>query len=619
MSDVLNKRELMARDEADRRIAADERKRVEEERKKNEPLLEETRKLNQQILKQKRADTFDSGISQRLASAVDKVGRGLDLDEEEEGAVLMATNKARNWMDETPESIEKVNRNLRLVSDKVKALQPAIMDAIKNKQPVTISRESDPDMFNALDSLKGYGGDANKGSGRSGNIAKKSIEKITITPEGNMIPTLRVEEADGTVYFAPATVGRDASPDAPVLQIPIAMFGAKLQQELKFADSLDMLMKKYGHTEVGKRMEEKRISAKQSEAFLAGETAVHEFLAANPEKTNDVNALRATYSKAARAKAGELGVTLKEEVLNSSLKNYVKGEKETTETNETLEDGTVVLKKDGVIQRTVTRPKDEKAEKAPASEAERVAEMDEEKRAKVMKAKKDLADAGRAPEKSPREELNPREKIILEKDFDAKATKYIDMLPRYSKTPGKLWGENITEGYTETQIAEAKKAALKVLRETGSLIEADAELTRLLPEEFKPTAPVEEKKKDEGAKGEPVEKGNIDYASLPAVKNADGSVSSVQSKSFKIDGKEVLIPTIDKDGKKLTDAEALALYKKTGKHLGKFNSAEEATAYAKKNHASMGNKEGMALAGKPSGRYKVNGKVVKWDGKKIIP
>lgn len=614
MSDVFNKRELMARDEADRRLATEDRERRLTEEKKNQPILDETRKLNLELLKQKRADAFDSTVSQRLASAMDKNSKGLDLDPDEESAVLMATNKANNWMDASPEEIEKTNKNLRLVSEKIKTMQPAIMEAIKNKQPVTISREADPEMFNALDSLKAYGGAANKGTGRSGNEAKKSIEKITITPEGNMIPVLRVEEADGTVYFAPATVGRDASPDAPVLQIPIAMFGAKMQQELRFAETLDTLMKKYGHTEFGKMAETKRISAKNSESFLAGETAVHEFLANSPDKGNGINMVRATYMKAARSKAKELGVTLSQAELNGAVKNYVKGQED--EETEILEDGTIVRKDKGGIKRIISKPKDEKADKQTMTEAERLAEKSPDEQKKVLDAKKKLADAGRAPdkpEKPVREDMTPREKMILESDFAKKSAAHIEMLPRYSKTPGRLWGENVTEGYTEEQISAAKRSALKILRENGSVMEAEDELKRLLPEEYKAEAPKAPQKK-----GEPVEKGNIDYSTLPAVKNPDGTVSSVQSISVNLDGKEVLLPTIDDKGKKLTVDEAVARYKKTGKHLGKFNTKEEATEYAKKNHASMGNSDAMSLAGKKPGRYRVDGKVVKWDGKKII-
>lgn len=81
-----------------------------------------------------------------------------------------------------------------------------------------------------------------------------------------------------------------------------------------------------------------------------------------------------------------------------------------------------------------------------------------------------------------------------------------------------------------------------------------------------------------------VEGGNIDLGNRPVVNNADGTISTVRSISIEEDGNEVLIPTVSDDGRILTDQQAVAQYRSTGKHLGKFDSVEHANTYAKALH-----------------------------------
>lgn len=74
---------------------------------------------------------------------------------------------------------------------------------------------------------------------------------------------------------------------------------------------------------------------------------------------------------------------------------------------------------------------------------------------------------------------------------------------------------------------------------------------------------------------------NMDLMNRPVVRNPDGSVSTVRSMSVNFGNGEVLLPTISDDGRVLTADEAIAQHRKTGMHLGVFDTPENATNYAK--------------------------------------
>ena len=85
-----------------------------------------------------------------------------------------------------------------------------------------------------------------------------------------------------------------------------------------------------------------------------------------------------------------------------------------------------------------------------------------------------------------------------------------------------------------------------------------------------------------------LQEGNIDLFNRPSIRNPDGSKSSVRSISFNDQGQEILIPTITPDGKRLQNDEAIQLYFDTGQHLGKFDTPENATTFAKKLSSDFG-------------------------------
>lgn len=81
-----------------------------------------------------------------------------------------------------------------------------------------------------------------------------------------------------------------------------------------------------------------------------------------------------------------------------------------------------------------------------------------------------------------------------------------------------------------------------------------------------------------------IEAGNIDIHNRPIVRNKDGSISTVRSMSVNFDGKEFLIPTVSDDGRIMSESEAINYFIKTRKHLGAFDTSDNATKYAESLH-----------------------------------
>jgi len=94
--------------------------------------------------------------------------------------------------------------------------------------------------------------------------------------------------------------------------------------------------------------------------------------------------------------------------------------------------------------------------------------------------------------------------------------------------------------------------------------------------------------------------GNIDLFKQSKVKSEDGLTNTILSVSFNEGGKEILVPRVSPDGRTLSDQEAFALYKRTGKHLGIFKDEDSATAYAIQLHKDF--EAGKFKQGKATGR-----------------
>lgn len=85
--------------------------------------------------------------------------------------------------------------------------------------------------------------------------------------------------------------------------------------------------------------------------------------------------------------------------------------------------------------------------------------------------------------------------------------------------------------------------------------------------------------------------GNIDLTNRPVLKNRNGSISTVDSRSYGIDGKEVLLPTIARGANgapmRMNDDQTVQRYRDTGEYLGKFDTVEESNAYAQALHKAQ--------------------------------
>jgi hypothetical protein len=90
--------------------------------------------------------------------------------------------------------------------------------------------------------------------------------------------------------------------------------------------------------------------------------------------------------------------------------------------------------------------------------------------------------------------------------------------------------------------------------------------------------------------------GNMDLSHRPQTYNPkEGGMSSVYSMTIGVEenGKEitVLIPRVMPDGKIVSPEKAIAHFKKTGKHMGKFRTRKEADRYSRDYSELLGKKK----------------------------
>lgn len=101
-----------------------------------------------------------------------------------------------------------------------------------------------------------------------------------------------------------------------------------------------------------------------------------------------------------------------------------------------------------------------------------------------------------------------------------------------------------------------------------------------------------------------LEKGNIDLTKQPSINNPEvGGRSTVYSFSVNLDGKEYLLPRVTPDGRFLSENEAINEFKRSGRHLGAFDSSESATSYAQQLHKDYESgkiETGRSMAQKPT-------------------
>jgi hypothetical protein len=160
-----------------------------------------------------------------------------------------------------------------------------------------------------------------------------------------------------------------------------------------------------------------------------------------------------------------------------------------------------------------------------------------------------------------------------------------DVVSKFVSSPEYANKTNSQKRYIFKQLlSEVNSAARQqAMKETPDAFLKDVIKKALSKDELRILEEAGVKFPEKKAEGGLVTPGNIDVSKLPAVRNPDGTYSTVRSMGVNINGKEVLIPTVV-NGRVVSEKEAIDAYLKTGRHLGIFSSPEASTAYAQRLH-----------------------------------
>lgn len=154
-------------------------------------------------------------------------------------------------------------------------------------------------------------------------------------------------------------------------------------------------------------------------------------------------------------------------------------------------------------------------------------------------------------------------------------------IPGLGSLTGKAASNAVKQALRQPSVRAAMRSAMgeygKTLTVTTS-VQAGARAVQILAGELAKAVP-----KPGSAPGM-LEPGNINLFEQPAVENPDGTVSTVDSVSANVDGREVLLSRVTPDGRHLTTEQAIAEFRQTGQNLGTFDSPASADAFAEQLH-----------------------------------